>query len=86
MSASKSSLYNLQVQRALDTAMKDCPVKRLHVSIAGYQDYISLVVYRDNIESYSDPHKLLIAEWLYKTRDTIRDLGVRCFIEGREKP
>jgi hypothetical protein len=58
-----------------------CPYPNFIVDIVEYPDYLGLRVYRDIIESYSEPQKLALAEYLYNVRDAIRS-EVSCHIEG----
>lgn len=51
------------------------------VDVAEYPDYLALRVYKDNIESFSEPQKVALAEYLYQVRDAIRS-EVNCHIEG----
>jgi 23S rRNA G2069 N7-methylase RlmK/C1962 C5-methylase RlmI len=51
------------------------------VDIAEYPDYLALRVYKDNVESFSEPQKVALAEYLYQVRDAIRS-EVNCHIEG----
>lgn len=51
------------------------------VDIVEYPDYLALRVYKDNVESFSEPQKVALAEYLYKVRDAIRS-EVNCHIEG----
>lgn len=46
--------------------------------------YLALRVYRDNVESFSTPQKVALAEYLYQLRDAIRQCHVKCHIEGAE--
>lgn len=54
-----------------------------HVELA--RGYLTLRVYRDNIESLSEPDKVIASEYVYKLAQTIEDLGYRCFPEGVEE-
>lgn len=58
------------------------PFPRFVVDAIEYPDYLALRVYKDNIESFSDPQKVALAEYLYQVRDAIRSLGINCHIEG----
>lgn len=82
----KNSLYTESVRRVFKTIKP--PVRGFIVDIVEYEQYNSLVlrVYRDNVESFSDPQKVTLAEYLYQLRDAIRDLGVTCNLEGVETP
>jgi hypothetical protein len=71
--------YTPAVQRIFKTMR--APVQGFIVDIVEYPDYLALRVYKDNIESFSEPQKLALAEYLYKLRDAIRS-EVNCHIEG----
>jgi hypothetical protein len=73
------SKYTLTVQKIFKT-MK-CPVPGFIVDIVEYPDYLELRVYKDNIESFSEPKKLVAAEYLFQLRDAIRS-EVNCHIRG----
>ncbi|AVD99313.1 hypothetical protein SEA_BILLNYE_136 [Streptomyces phage BillNye] len=73
------SKYTPTVQKIFKS-MK-CPVQGFIVDIVEYPDYLALRVYKDNIESFSEPKKLAAAEYLYKLRDAIRS-EVNCHIQG----
>lgn len=73
------SRYNSSVHRIFHE-MK-APYPNFIVDIVEYKDYLALRVYKDNIESFSEPQKVALAEHLYKLRDAIRS-EVNCHIEG----
>ena len=75
------SKYTPEVQRIFKS-MKS-PYPGFIVDIVEYPDYLALRVYRDNVESFSEPRKVQLAEYLYSLRDTIRS-EVNCHIEGVE--
>lgn len=54
---------------------KEAPYKGVIVDIVEYpQDTYALRMYNDNIESYSDPQKLSIFEWIKERLETIEAL------------
>jgi hypothetical protein len=59
------------------------PVNGFIVDVVEYPDYLALRVYRDNVESFSEPQKLACAEYLYLLRDSLNTV-VKCHIEGVE--
>lgn len=63
-----------------------CPLPGFIVDVVEYPErkYLALRVYRDNVESFSDPQKITLATWLYQVRDAMRETGPRVFIEGVE--
>lgn len=71
--------YTPAVQKIFKT-MK-APYQGFIVDIVEYPDYLALRVYRDNIESFSEPQKVALAEYLYRLRDAIKS-EVNCHIEG----
>lgn len=73
------SKYTPEAQRIFK-AIK-APYPDFIVDVVEYNDYLALRVYKDNIESFSEPQKLSLAEYLYKLRDAIRS-EVNCHIEG----
>lgn len=73
------SKYTQEVQRIFKGFKP--PFPNFIVDIAEYPDYIALRVYKDNIESFSEPQKVVLAEYLYQVRDAIRS-EVNCHIEG----
>lgn len=79
-----SSLYTEDVRRVFKTIRP--PYPGFIVDIVEYpeRNYLALRVYRDNVESFSDPQKMMCASYLYQLRDAIRDLQVQCHIEGVE--
>lgn len=80
-----NSLYTDEARKIFH-AFKS-PYPGFVVDLVEYQKrkYLALRVYRDNIESFSDSQKVMLAAHLYQVRDAIRDLGVQCHIEGMEK-
>lgn len=68
------------------TDQKVTGIRGLIIDMVEYPErkYLALRVYRDNIESFSEPQKLQIAELLYSVRDAISDTGTNCYIEGVE--
>lgn len=75
------SKYTPSIQKIFKT-MK-APYPGFVVDIVEFPDYLSLRVYKGNIESFSDNHKVALAEYLFKLRDAIRS-EVNCHIEGVE--
>lgn len=75
------SNYTPTVQRIFKT-MKP-PYNGFIVDAVEYSDHLALRVYKDNIESFSDNHKIALAEYLFRLRDAIR-YEVNCHIEGVE--
>jgi hypothetical protein len=73
--------YTPVVQKIFKTIRP--PYPNFIVDIAEYSDYIALRVYKDNVESFSEPQKVALAEYLYKLRDALRS-EVNCHIEGVE--
>lgn len=78
------SLYTSEVQRIFKTTKQ--PFRGLVVDLVEHQDYLELRVYKDNIESFSEPQKVALADYLYKVRDAIRLTGTKCHIQGSENP
>lgn len=75
------SNYTPSVQKIFKT-MKP-PYNGFIVDAVDHPDYLALRVYKDNVESFSDNHKIALAEYLYRLRDAIRS-EVNCHIEGVE--
>ncbi|QQO39833.1 hypothetical protein SEA_BELFORT_174 [Streptomyces phage Belfort] len=75
------SLYTNNVRKIFKTMQ--APYPNFVVDIVEYPDYLSLRVYKDNIESFSEPQKVALAEYLYQVRDAIRS-ECKCHIEGVE--
>ena len=73
--------YTPTVQKIFKT-MKS-PYPGFIVDIVEYPDYLGLRVYKDNVESFSEPQKVALAEYLFSLRDAIRS-EVKCHIEGVE--
>jgi len=78
------SLYNDNVRRIFKTTK--CPYRGFVVDMVEHDDYLELRVYKDNIESFSEPQKLGLSEYLYLLRDAIRLTGVKCHIQGSLDP
>lgn len=76
------SKYNRKVERVFKNT--PAPYSGIIVDLIEYPDYLALRVYKNNIEDFSESQKISIAEYLYVLRDTIRDLGVKCHLEGVE--
>lgn len=79
------SNYTLEIKKIFHTMRP--PFPGFIVDMVEYRDSneLALRVYRDNVESFSQPQKVALAEYLYQLRDAINDCGVKCFIEGVEK-
>lgn len=73
------SKYTPAVQKIFKTMQP--PYQGFIVDIVEYPDYLALRVYKDNIESFSEPQKVALAEYLYRLRDAIKS-EVNCHIEG----
>jgi hypothetical protein len=80
-----SSLYTDEVRRVFKSIRPPLPGFIVDMTEYELRGYLALRVYRDNIESFSDGQKVMLAGYLYQLRDAIRDLGVQCHIEGKEK-
>lgn len=78
------SLYTSTIQRIFKETM--CPYRGFIVDLVEHDDYLELRVYKDNIEDYSEPQKVAIADYLYKLRDAIRLTGTKCHIQGSLDP
>lgn len=81
------SKYNDEVRRVFKTYRPPFPT--FIVDMVEYDDYLALRVYRPNIEEFSEPQKVQLAQYLYELRDaicTIKVKGrkVKCHIEGVE--
>lgn len=74
--------YTREVEAAVHT-MK-APYPGLVIDVVEYKDYLALRFYRDNVNSFSDPKKIELAQHLVKLQGFIRNLGVKCYIEGEE--
>lgn len=74
------SKYTRQVREVFQQMKR--PYPGFIVDLVEYPSHLALRVYFDNVESFSEPQKLVIAEWLYQLADTINALGVKCDIEG----
>lgn len=75
------SKYTPEVKKIFKTIRP--PYNGFIVDAVEYPDYLALRVYKDNVESFSDNHKIALAEYLYRLRDAIRS-EVNCHIEGVE--
>ena len=73
------SKYTPTLQRVFHT-MKQ-PYPGLIVDVVEYQDYLELRVYKSNIETFSEPQKVALAEYLYQLRDAFR-VETKCHIRG----
>jgi hypothetical protein len=76
------SLYTAEVRKIFKEYR--APFRGFIVDMVEHPEYLGLRVYRDNVESFSDSQKVLLAEYLFKLQDAIRSTGVKCHIEGSE--
>lgn len=78
------SSYSDEVKKVFKTIRP--PYPGFVVDMVEYEESgeLALRVYRDNVESFSQPQKVACAEYLYQLRDAIRQCGVKCHIEGVE--
>lgn len=72
--------YTPDIQAAVQT-MK-APYKGFIMDVVEYKDYLALRFYRDNVNSFSDPKKVELAQHLVNLQNFIRSMGVKCYIEG----
>lgn len=77
-----SSQYTPEIQKLLHTIKPPHP--GFIIDVVEYDDYLALRVYRDNIERFSEPQKVALAEHLYRLRDAVRSTGAKCHVEGVE--
>lgn len=73
--------YTETVQRLFKTIRP--PYPGFIVDAVEYPDYLALRVYKDNVESFSEPQKVALAEYLFKLQNAIRS-ECNCHIEGVE--
>lgn len=61
-----------------------CPYPGFVVDVVQYEDrnYLELRVYKSNVESFSDPQKVALAEYLYLLEAAINATGTKCIISG----
>ena len=76
------SLYTPQIKKIVKTSK--APYSGFIFDVLEHDTYLELLVYRDNVESFSDPQKLALAEWLYRLKDEIEATGTKCFLGGSE--
>jgi hypothetical protein len=72
--------YSPEVRRVFKDTKP--PYDGFIVDIVEWPNTLTLRVYRPNVEDFSQGQKVALAEYLYRLRDAIRDLGVKCEIEG----
>lgn len=77
-----SKRYTEEVQRVFKTIKSPYPGLVVDMVEFPKRNYLALRVYKDNLESFSDPQKVSIAEYLYQLRDAVRQCGVQCHIDG----
>lgn len=77
-----SSQYTDEVKKLIHTIKP--PYPGLILDVVEYEDYLALRVYRPNIEEFSEPQKVALAEHLYRLRDAVRATGAKCHLEGVE--
>lgn len=73
------SKYTVEVQKVFKSHRP--PFPGFIVDLVEFNDYLELRVYRDNVESFSEPQKVALAEYLYTVRDAIRSI-TNCHIRG----
>ena len=79
-----TNLYTPTVQRVFKGIKSPYPVI-VDIVEHPYARYLELRVYRDNIESFSEPQKIAIATYLFQLRDALRGIpNVQCHIQGVE--
>lgn len=71
--------YTPQVKEAFKGIQP--PYSNFVLDVVEYKSYLGLRVYTNNIDNFTQGQKVSIAEYLYKVRDTIRGLGVKCQFE-----
>lgn len=78
------SRYTLEAKKVFQN-MK-APYPNFVVDVVEYDrmNTLALRVYRPNVEEFSQGQKVALAEYLYRLRDAMRDVGVKVFIEGVE--
>lgn len=76
------SKYTAEVRRVFKSMPP--PYPGFIVDIVEWPNTLTLRVYRPNVEEFSQGQKVTLAEYLFRLRDAIRDLGVKCEIEGVE--
>jgi hypothetical protein len=78
------SLYTPNIKKIVRETR--APYRGLIVDVVEWPDYLELRVYKDNIESFSEPQKVALAEHLYRIRDAIRLTGTKCHLNGSLEP
>lgn len=74
------SLYTPDVQKVFKT-MKP-PLPGFIVDVIEYPQYLALRVYKDNVESYSEPQKVALSHYIYELEQAIRSCGVSVILDG----
>lgn len=76
------SKYDREVKQFFKLTPNPCP--GFIVDMIEYPNTLALRFYKPNVEDFSQGQKVLIAEYLYTLRNGIRDLGVKCELDGVE--
>lgn len=78
------SLYTKDIQRIVKTTR--CPFRGFVVDVVEHPEYLELRVYQENIETFNESQKVVLADYLYKIRDAIKLTGTKCHIQGSLNP
>lgn len=75
------SLYSQEIKQIVEAQRKRCPSHGLIFDVVDYNSkYLTLRLYRDNFEEFSDNQRLGISMWISETMQLIRSI-VPCYLE-----
>lgn len=76
------SRYTTEIRKIVNE-MK-APYPGFVFDIVEYPSYLAIRFYKENIEEFSEPQKISIAEWLFQLRDAIRTVEPKTHFDGAE--
>lgn len=73
------TLYTAEVQRIVKG--DKAPSPRFIYDVVEYPHWLTLRMYRDNFELFSDDQRVMLAEWFAGQIKKINGLGIPCYAE-----
>jgi hypothetical protein len=73
-------LYNDQVKAVVEIAKTKAPYKGFVFNVAEYEGYLTLRLYRDNYEEFSEDQKVALGIWISDLMVSIRAI-TPCYLE-----
>jgi hypothetical protein len=73
------TLYTEEIRRIVKGIK--APYPTFIYDVVEYPRWLTLRMYRDNFELFSDDHRVALAQWMMDQIKRINDTGIPCYLE-----